>query len=95
MIGAVVSSNEFMSWLNLRPLRFLGRISYSFYLFHWPIFYLCAIAALRLKWLAGGDANLVVCATSIAVTLVVSALSYRFIEMPGIALGKRLSEKPR
>jgi peptidoglycan/LPS O-acetylase OafA/YrhL len=44
MIGAVTASRDFMTWLEVKALRFLGRISFSFYLLHWPIFYLSALA---------------------------------------------------
>jgi peptidoglycan/LPS O-acetylase OafA/YrhL len=43
MIGAVVSIQGFMASLECRPLRFLGRVSYSFYLLHWPMFFLCSL----------------------------------------------------
>jgi hypothetical protein len=69
------------SWINRRilampPLGFIGRISYSWYLWHWPM-----IAFLRV--INGGDlppqpAPIVVMAAS----LIPAMLSYHFIEQP-------------
>ena len=95
MIGAVVSSPGFMTWLTVAPLRFVGRVSYSFYLFHWSIFYLCALATLQSNALHGTVGNLTICAAAIGVTLVVSEITYRFIELPGIDRGKRLLRRPQ
>jgi len=92
MIGAVLSSQDFLNWLRLRPLRFLGRVSYSFYLIHWPVFYLTAIAVISTDILPhGATGNWIVCLTSIALALVLSALIYRLVELPLIELGRRLT----
>ncbi len=92
MIGAVLSSQDFLNWLRLRPLRFLGRVSYSFYLFHWPVFYLTAIAVISTDILPhGATGNWIVCLASIALALVLSALIYRLVELPLIELGRRLT----
>lgn len=93
LIGAIGASSDFWRWLEIAPLRFLGKISYSFYLLHWPLFYLTAIAvALHSEIFSTGFfANLNVMAISITVCLVLASLSYRFVEMPCIKAGKRLS----
>jgi peptidoglycan/LPS O-acetylase OafA/YrhL len=83
MIGAVLSSRDFLNWLRLPPLRFLGRVSYSFYLFHWPMFYLTAMAFLTIGALPRGElGNWIICMVSIVSALAVSAASYRWIELP-------------
>jgi peptidoglycan/LPS O-acetylase OafA/YrhL len=61
--------------LSVRPLRYLGRISYGLYLWHWPA--TLAITAERTHFDLWA---LFACRT--AVTLVVAAASFRFIEMP-------------
>ena len=61
--------------LSLPPMRYLGRISYSLYLWHWPILVIPAAALedalpLRIRLVLAG------------VSVVVAALSQRFIEEP-------------
>ncbi len=59
------------------PLRFLGRISYSLYLVHWPILVLPA-ATLAV----GEELSLPVRLGLAAASVVVATLSYRLIEQP-------------
>ncbi|MBV9984799.1 acyltransferase [Bradyrhizobium sp.] len=75
--------------LNSRPLRFLGRTSYSLYVLHPP---LLALFAAHLGAHAVGPYSRLGLgmATVIPITLVLSALSYTYVERPGIAAGKRL-----
>lgn len=65
-----------------RPLVYLGTISYSVYLLH------ALVLLLVLPRVPGGAwSNF---AMLMAVTLVGAALTYRFVERPGIALGRRV-----
>ncbi len=65
-----------VGWILTRPpVRFIGRISYSLYLWHWPILLLPALATanslpLELRLALGGA------------SIVVAAASWRFIEEP-------------
>ncbi len=70
-----------MAW---RPLLLLGLISYSFYLWHLAlILKLKDVAFLAdLGWGA-------VALAAFAATVAVAALSYRFVEAPGMRLGRR------
>jgi len=93
MIGAVAASRELLQWTTVAPLRFLGRISYSLYLVHWPIFYVCALLAVICRpavpthiW-----GNLLVMVTSAIVAVGIAALSYRFVEAPSIRAGKSVA----
>ena len=61
--------------LSAKPLRYVGDISYSLYLWHWPLIVL-APEALHL----GSDALEMTIA--VAAALVLSALSHRFVELP-------------
>jgi peptidoglycan/LPS O-acetylase OafA/YrhL len=74
--AAATGQGPVAALLGLRPLAWLGRISYAAYLFHWPIF----------VWLtpdrAGGLHGLPLVALHVALTLVLAALSSRFVERP-------------
>lgn len=71
--------------LSLAPMRFVGAISYSLYLWHWPILILAA-AYFPFHLNLGQRLALLAVATVIAV------LSYAFIELP-FQRAKRLSRK--
>jgi peptidoglycan/LPS O-acetylase OafA/YrhL len=65
--------------LDLQPLRWIGQRSYGIYLWHWPVFVLVGAAApaapsTERPWIVGGVA--------LGITVVASALSYRFVELP-------------
>lgn len=73
-------------FFSLAPQRFLGRISYSIYLLHYPLTYLMV----NTPWiLAIGKPRLGV--YYIFALLTVATLSYMFIEVPGRWLGRKLS----
>ena len=93
MIGAVVASRELLQWTTVAPLRFLGRISYSLYLVHWPIFYVCTLLAVISRPIVPTHiwGNLVVTVTSAIVAVGLAALSYRFVEAPSIKAGKSVT----
>jgi peptidoglycan/LPS O-acetylase OafA/YrhL len=68
------------SWLNRRllslpPLVFVGRISYSWYLWHWPL-----LAFLRI--VSGNHLPPLAAWLALAASFVVAILSYYFIEQP-------------
>jgi peptidoglycan/LPS O-acetylase OafA/YrhL len=60
--------------LEFAPVRFLGRISYSLYLWHWPVF-------VFFRWTVGLDAPLFRLVAMLLV-FVLSVASYRFVETP-------------
>ncbi|MFH6999049.1 acyltransferase family protein [Flavobacterium sp. FlaQc-57] len=71
--------------LNLRPIQFLGEISYSLYLLHFPVILIaCSFFS--------GNIITVFC-TSLFVTILLSYLSYKFIELPFISLGRKIVMK--
>ena len=63
--------------LSLHPLRFIGRISYSLYLWHWPLL------VLTTKYLALGSApDLVTRYALLGASIVAAYASWRWIEQP-------------
>ncbi|MEP5339580.1 MAG: acyltransferase family protein [Algibacter sp.] len=60
--------------LQLKPMVFLGKLSYSMYLWHWPIFVFIAYLGYELT----GSFRIF----AIALTILLSYFSWRFIEQP-------------
>jgi peptidoglycan/LPS O-acetylase OafA/YrhL len=83
----IVSGNDFHGLLSSRAFSFLGTISYSVYLLHPIVLYVCTRAAGRVidfrtvtplaYWTLAAAIGMVV--------ILVSSLSYRFIEYPAMA----------
>lgn len=67
--------------LSLPPMRFVGDISYSLYLWHWPV-----MAFWRFERGLTLDAGEM--AAAIAISFVLAVLSYRLIEQPFLQRGK-------
>lgn len=82
-----ISSTSISRILLWRPFQFIGSISYSLYLFHFPIL----ISLLYLLY--GKLPLLVIILLSIGTTLIISKLAWVFVENPSIKLGNYLSKK--
>ncbi|MDQ3785671.1 MAG: acyltransferase [Actinomycetota bacterium] len=84
LAGATDSSVGADRFLGSRPLRYIGDISYSLYLWHWPvlIFYL-AYRDMPRVGIKGG-------AVIIALSFVLAVLTHRFVEAP--ARNSRIGE---
>ncbi len=67
----------------------LGRVSYSLYLVHIPVLY----TMMHLFWSKLPLIALLACA--VLISLLVSELTYRFVERPAISLGRRLATLTR
>lgn len=81
-------------WLNMRPVTYLGRISYPLYLYHMLATHVAMRVAARFPQV--GTPFFVVLAVLIAVGI--SACSYQIVEKPFLALKARSSaipEKPK
>jgi len=92
VVSGVSTSGRYMVLLETAPLRFLGRLSYSFYLLHPPTLF--CFAAIAAYWPVIRPINMLGslsfgCA-SIILAIAVSAICYRFVELPFIAIGRRL-----
>ncbi len=82
----VMSESSCVAWvLRSLPLRLLGLVSYSFYLFH-PIF-IKAVKYLAHNYLYINIGNVGTCAAVLVVTVLVSTVTYTFIERPFIFAG--------
>jgi peptidoglycan/LPS O-acetylase OafA/YrhL len=84
IILAAIKSPVFARSLTVAPIQFLGLVSYSFYLIHEPMIMITASTLLPII-----HSPLVCAGISLCVSLACSAGLYRWIEAPGIALGRR------
>ena len=64
--------------LSLKPVVFVGLISYSLYLWHWPIIVFQRIATILVTGVSDRNAGLI----AFAVSFVVAILSWKFVELP-------------
>lgn len=81
--GPVQPLVRLLSW---RPVLWIGRISYSLYLWHWPVYVL-------MRWTVGLDGPETRTA-AVLLSLALAALSWRFVEMP-LRQWRWLSNAPR
>ena len=103
LLGALVgmlmhapSTGLFQRFLEARISRFLGRISYSYYLLNVPVLYLLwftpglsALERLGSPVLGGTLVGVV----AFVLTVPLASLSYRYCEAPCIEWGRRMTEK--
>ena len=71
--GSRVGVDRFLS---TKPLEYLGNLSYALYLWHWPVLVLYLVARDRVEVGLVGGAGI------IALSLVLAALTYHFVEEP-------------
>jgi peptidoglycan/LPS O-acetylase OafA/YrhL len=78
--------SDLARWLLGNPVAsYIGTISFSVYLVHLPVITLLG------KYTALKNETMLFVTSAVAITLVLSALSYRYIERPGQALAARLA----
>ena len=81
----IQGENKLLNFLlNIRPLRFFGKISYGLYIFHWPV-YLILYAWMedRIRSIANIADNMLAIAVSIALTIIgiiISIISFYTFE---------------
>lgn len=92
IIALIIHGRVDVPFLRHPFLVWVGDISYSSYLLHITVFLLIGST---LGHLVAGDSpvadNILVMALTVAVTLPLSWLCYRYVELPGIELGRWLS----
>lgn len=87
-------SSSMARWLDWAPLRFLGKISLSVYLWHYPVLILLG----RSQFLNTSDtvpAMLSNVAIGMVVTFALSIVTYYGVEKPALNLTKRYRPRPR
>jgi peptidoglycan/LPS O-acetylase OafA/YrhL len=95
IIALLVHGGVDVPFLRHPFLVWVGDISYSSYLLHITVFLLVGSAVGHLVTGSNPIAdNLLVMALTVAGTLPLSWLCYRYVELPGIELGRRLSRLP-
>jgi peptidoglycan/LPS O-acetylase OafA/YrhL len=93
LVGACVirEDNALAPILRFRPLAYIGVVSYGMYLFNTLIVRMVHEAMDRL----GLGHPLLAFPLSVGLTVLVASLSYRYFEMPFLALKSRFSRQPR
>ncbi|OJE52228.1 acyltransferase [Bacillus proteolyticus] len=87
IILSALSSKLFSKLLLIKPVQFIGEISYSLYLVH-PIVLLTTVH------ISYGKISVpLILLISFLFTMVVSVLCYKFIEIPSIKIGRKLATK--
>lgn len=85
-IIAAICLKSASKFLLLKPVHFLGKISYSIYLYH----AICQFALVHLLY--GLMPTWLILVQSAIISVVVSSLLYYWVELPTIRLGKALSK---
>ncbi|MBF8673507.1 acyltransferase [Pseudomonas fulva] len=93
----IVSGNDLLGALALRSARWLGEISYSLYLLHGLVLWWLAYRLYPSYGFTYDDpgAFMAVIALACTVLVVLSSATFLLLEKPGIALGKRLAQRPQ
>lgn len=92
ILAAVARETWLFRWLRLRPLRYVGEISYSVYILHYPLLWIAFLAIggpgpMASMDIAGRWVALIGCGV---IVLAVATLCYIFVERPFTAFGKEL-----
>ncbi|HFJ9465744.1 TPA: acyltransferase family protein [Bacillus cereus] len=82
-----LSSGIFSKFLNLKPILFLGKISYSLYLYH-------TIVLFSLIYTFNDVVPIyIILLSTIVISVIVASIAYYLIEKPSMKLGRKLTNK--
>ncbi|MEN6405402.1 MAG: acyltransferase [Thermoguttaceae bacterium] len=92
IIYGVGRAGHLTDWLAGRRLQYLGRISYSLFLIHYPVGWIVVSLG---HWLTNGNPVLAVgwLFVAMAVSLIAADWMYRFVELPSVRLAARLKAR--
>jgi len=86
LLWAIISSDKIQGILSWKPLVFLGKISYSFYLLHLIILLCLTDVLFNLN-------QILFLIVYLSITIIASSVTYRIIELPFNRFGKSLFSK--
>jgi peptidoglycan/LPS O-acetylase OafA/YrhL len=95
ILAAIALQGPLFQPLRWKPIRFVGEISYSVYILHYPIIWIIFtlfISPAMVEQMGFVDRTLVLAGGG-CVALVVAALCFVFVERPFVAYSKRWSRK--
>lgn len=81
-------------WPKGRAVAWLGKISYSLFLVHFPVLVLVSTACIRFGW-TSAEAAVVALSAAIALSVAAAAVFHRWVEVPAGHLARKLSTPRR
>ncbi len=91
MLVALVLETPLFRLLRWRPLRFVGEISYSIYILHYPLIWIIFTVVLNPRWTEDLPfvERMLVGVGCGAVVIAVATVCYVYVERPFVRLGRR------
>ncbi|MDX9992609.1 MAG: acyltransferase [Anaerolineales bacterium] len=89
LIYCVVREKLWVKWLEWPPLRYLGKISYGMYIYHFAFTWFASRIVYDAWGVAFDAGKPLVLLVTFTLTLLTAALSYRWLEMPLLGLKDR------
>jgi peptidoglycan/LPS O-acetylase OafA/YrhL len=97
LIGVVVldAGRGWLAFLQVRPLVYLGTISYGLYLYHYPVIWALSSVAKRFGAVSGSDQSLPLSlfGAELVVSVAIAAVSWRFVERPILGFKARFQNR--
>ena len=90
---AIITTPPEKNNLFLKTMERCGEISYSIYLFHMIFIGLSVLLVIHIELLNGSSKILFILFVSIICSYLMSCITYKYIEVPFIEYGKRMSKK--